>query len=158
MRKSVKILIIFLLVIAVGIGGYFGYKVFIQRNEKEAVKDLNAAILPIEDFSSKYEIPQGLLKDYLNLDQNFWNSIYKALIKYDSKLADKHFTIVGIREVNRKEMDEIIEPDVKSATKMAFPDFKKGYKVGIMFDDRDLNRYIFIREKDEISVYRETVR
>lgn len=156
MRMPVNILIMFIVIIAVGIGGYFGYQVLSKSGGKEAVKDLNAGVLPIEDYSSKFEVGEFTLKK--NPDPDFWNSVYKAIIKYDSTLTDKHFTIVGIREVNRKEMDEIIEPDVKSATKMAFPDFKTGYKIAIMFDNRDLSKYIFIQQKDGISVYRETAR
>lgn len=128
----------------------------VKKNYGQEAKDLNAGVLPIEDYSSKFEVGEFTLKK--NPDPDFWNSVYKAIIKYNSTLADKHFTIVGIREINRKEMDEIIEPDVKSATKMAFPDFKTGYKVAIMFDNRDLSKYIFIQQKDGISVYRETAR
>lgn len=163
------------------IGGFFGYKALTNNNQvsteevqralipqdkkvevvkkdygQEAVDDLKAEVLPIEDYSSKFEVGEFTLKK--NPDPDFWNSVYKAIIKYDSTLADKHFTIVGIRDINRKEMDEIIEPDVKSATKMAFPDFKTGYKVAIMFDNRDLSKYIFIQQKDGISVYHETAR
>ncbi len=102
MRKPVKILIIFLVVLAVGIGGYFGYKVLSKSGGKEAIKDLNAGVLSIEDYSSYYEVGKYTLKDNPDRGPDFWNSVYGALVKYDLNLEGKKNKIHGIRFVRQK--------------------------------------------------------
>ncbi len=55
MRKPIKILLIFIVILAIGIGGYFGYQVFIQSFENEANKDLKAGVKDIDTSKAKGE-------------------------------------------------------------------------------------------------------
>ncbi len=131
----------------------------VKRNYgQEAVKDLNAGVLPIEDYGSYYEVGKYTQKDNPDRGPDFWNSVYGALVKYDLNLEGKKIKFTGLDLFGRKRMNHIIEPDVKNPTKDAFPDFEAGFKVYARIEDGTKRYFFAVQNKSgAISVYEETV-
>lgn len=172
------------------IGGFFGYKALTNNNQvstaevqaalapqdkkvevvkkdygQEAVKDLKAGVLPIEDYSSKFEVGKYTQKDNPDRGPDFWNDFYGALVKHDPTMKDKYIKFAGLGERSFKEMCEIIGSGegedaikaIKRGMKKSYPNFEKGLKVYIELKDGSGRAfYAFQLKGGVISIYGET--
>jgi len=177
-------LLFLVIIFACGVGGFLGYKALTNDNQKnipnevqkalagsgqqtevmknpnqyrdQAVKDFQGGSQQI-DYSSKFEVGKYTQKDNPDLDQNFWNNVYQALIEYDPNLTGNHFKITGLVRLNKKQMDDVIAPEEKGSVDRLYPDFKRGFKVGVYISADKKSKYFVVEERDEISVHRETI-
>lgn len=168
MRKLIKIFLIIIVTLAVGLGGYFSYKAFIEsRERKDLSQKAGSANYVIEDFSSKFEVGEFTQKKNPKLGLDFWNSVYKAIVKYDPTLEGKYITFVGLRRHSFNEMCEIIGSgegedaikEIKKLMKKGYPNFETFLKIAIMLENRNLRKFYFFKEKGKaVSMHRETAR
>lgn len=123
MRMPVNILIMFIVIIAVGIGGYFGYKVFTQGNERATQK------LGTEYLDKNLTIPEAR----------------KAILEYQEGTGDRTppFEVIASKRLSKKQMRKI-DSDVDRA----LPGYEKAWFVQIEMENGGHFGYFLIKDKD----------